>query len=88
MAPFECIVYSSWSHTDDDRSYRACIPTTTPMTIDALRAILHMARQRFRDNGFVDPGQPARSHGIDQQALNAARLYYLPCSRPNGVLFF
>ena len=43
----------------------------------------HSAR-RFEERGFVRRTETGRKHGIDQNALNAARLYYLPCVRPHG----
>jgi hypothetical protein len=84
LAPFTLAIYSSWSNAPDDHAYRVAIPTITPMTIESYRAMLLMLRQRFEDHGFVRRTENGRKHGIDQNALNAARLYYLPCIRPDG----
>jgi hypothetical protein len=84
LAPYPCVIYSSWSHRPDDCSYRACIPTSSTMTRDVTRTLLCMVRDRFEKRGFVPRHETGKKHGIDASALNASKLYYLPCKRADS----
>ena len=84
LAPYPCVIYSSWSHRHDDCSYRACIPTSSTITRDVTRILLCMVRDKFEKRGFVPRHETGKKHGIDASALNASKLYYLPCKRPDS----
>ena len=84
LSPYPCVIYSSWSHRPDDCSYRAFIPTSSPMTRDVTRTLLCMGRDKFEKRGFVPRHETGKKHGIDASALNASKLYYLPCKRPDS----
>ncbi len=84
LAPYPCVIYSSWSHRHDDCSYRACIPTSSTMARDVTRTLLCMVRDKFEKRGFVPRHEMGKKHGIDASALNASKLYYLPCKRPDS----
>jgi hypothetical protein len=84
LAPYEVVIYSSFNHTPDDRSYRTVIPTTRPMTSDASKAVRMMRVQKFRDNGFGDKIGEGPKHGVDPSTMHSAKLFFRPCSRPDG----
>ena len=43
-----------------------------------------MVRDRFEKRGFVPRHETGKKHGIDASALNASKLYYLPCKRADS----
>ena len=43
-----------------------------------------MVRDKFEKRGFVPRHETGKKHGIDASALNASKLYYLPCKRPDS----
>ena len=47
------------------------------------RTLLCMVRDKFEKCGFVPRHKTGRKHGIDGSSLNASKLYYLPCKRPD-----
>jgi hypothetical protein len=84
LSPYEVVIYSSFNHSPDDRSYCAVIPTSGAMTSDGSKAIRMMCVQKFRDHGFGDKGIEGPKHGVDPSTMHSAKLFFWPCVRPDG----
>jgi hypothetical protein len=84
VLPFRMCIYSSHSHAPDNVCFRVVIPTRTPMTADASKAIRMMCVRRFEEHGYEGSGYVGRKHGIDTSKMHAASLFFMPCRRPGG----
>ena len=68
--PFECLLYTSFSHTPEHHRFRVVFPLEKPIpAMEWQHAWLHLAK--------IAPG-------LDEACKDLARIYYLPTHRPGA----
>jgi hypothetical protein len=87
------VIHNSASSTAQCPRWRAIIPTTCALSVDAHREIMSQMRQALNRRGFFDEkqlekraekGMAGKCHGFDPSKYNATSMFYLPTQASAG----